>query len=188
MKKVSLFLGAVLLGFMVSSCGEPTHEKIYKEVDAMFTQKEAEIKAIDNADDLLAFVVAMNETPELEVLSKYANADDELVGLTAEEADQLFDRMLDRRGIYEAVQEEKCTELMEPLVAEYEKVVADLYEDYENDVPEPDTAMIDKWSELYDQIYKYAEIIPEALADRFLEADDLIDFMFGLGDYAEDEE
>ena len=77
---------------------------------------------------------------------------------------------------------------MEPLIADYEKVVADLYEDYENDVPEPDKAMIDQWSKLYDQVYQYADIIPDALADRFLEADDLIDFMFGLGDYAEDEE
>ena len=161
-------MGAVLLGFMVSSCGEPTQEKIYKEVDMMFTQKEAEVKAIDNADDLLAFVNAMNET--------------------AEEADKLFDRMLERRSVYEAVQEEKCTEILEPLIADYEKVVADLYEDYENDVPEPDKAMIDQWSKLYDQVYQYADIIPDALADRFLEADDLIDFMFGLGDYAEDEE
>lgn len=188
MRRVALLLGAVLIGFMVSSCGEPTQEKIYKEVDMMFTQKEAEVKAIDNADDLLAFVNAMNETPELEILRKYANDNDELEDLTAEEADKLFDRMLERRSVYEAVQEEKCTEILEPLIADYEKVVADLYEDYENDVPEPDEAMIDQWSKLYDQVYQYADIIPDALADRFLEADDLIDFMFGLGDYAEDEE
>lgn len=187
MKRVALFLGAVIFSVMLSSCGGNTKEKIYNEVNAFFAQKEAEIQAIDNADDLLAFVNAMDELPELEIVGKYADENNKIKGLNEEDANKLMDMMHERRAAYLAIEQAKCTEIMEPLITDYEGIVADLYEDYENDLAEADEEKLEKWEVIYDQIYDYADIIPDELADRFLEADEVIDFMFGLGDYSEEE-
>ena len=188
MKKLALFLGAVILSTMFCSCGGNTKEKIYQEVDTFFTQKEAEIQTIDNADDLLAFVNVMDELPELEIIAKYTDKDDKIKGLSEEDGDKLIDMMHERRATYLEAQTVKCTEVMEPLVADYEAIIADLYEDYENELEVADEEKMEKWESIYNQIYEYADIIPEDLANRFLEADDVFDFMFGLGDYADEAE
>ncbi len=188
MKKLSLVLGALVLGFLLTSCGTSTKDKIYKDTDEFFTQKEAEIQTIDNMDDLLAFVSAMNENPELDLVDKYTDEEGNIIGLTEQDSDELIDMMMERRDAYKVIEEAKCIELTEPLVEDYENIIASLYEDYEADLPEAEEQKMAEWENLYGMIDHYYDIIPDTLYKRFLDADDVFDFMFGLGDYAEEEE
>lgn len=188
MKKVTLILGALVMGFLLSSCGESTKDKIYKDVDAFFVQKEAEIQGIDNADALLDFVTEMDNYPELDLIDKYVDAEGNITGLTEEEGDVLSDMMIQRREVYTDIETAKCNEMMEPLIVEYENIIASLYEDFEAGLSEASEDKMAQWESIYTQIDHYTTIIPNELYDRFREADDTFDYMFGLGDYAEADE
>ena len=58
MKKLTIILAAMVMGFMMTSCGGSVKDSLMKDVDNYFTQAEQKLAAIDNVDDFIAFAVS----------------------------------------------------------------------------------------------------------------------------------
>ena len=55
MKKLTLAIAAVMVAFVMTSCGgDSPKEKIMKATDEFFTQAEKELQNITNGDDFMA--------------------------------------------------------------------------------------------------------------------------------------
>ena len=56
MKKLTLIIAAVVMGFAFAACSGPSKDAILNEVSAFFTKAQTDIQAINNAEDLVNFV------------------------------------------------------------------------------------------------------------------------------------
>ena len=61
MKKLTLIIAAVVMGFAFASCSGPSKDAILNEVSAFFTKAQTDIQAIDNADALVEFVKSFSD-------------------------------------------------------------------------------------------------------------------------------
>lgn len=149
--------------------------KVYKEIDDYFSQKEVEIRTIDSAEDLLKFVTAMKETTEINAkLRKYLSKDGSRIeGLNDAEHKELTDKILERKKAYFVVENAKCDEIMEPYVAQMEKVADSVVQAYKK------TGLLqngefEEYMEIMETIGKYANLLTDEMNDRFWKADKTI--------------
>ena len=124
MKKLAFIFGALLMGFVMVSCGDSTKDNMIKDVDAYFSQAEQELNAIDNTEDFLAFVEGMNDRSDLlEILDqKYGDK-------TVSDDDQkaLEDFIYSRATAYNQAESVKCSEFLVPAIDRLEVIVNKMY-------------------------------------------------------------
>ena len=149
--------------------------KVYKEIDDYFSQKEVEIRTINSAEDLLKFVTAMKETTEINAkLRKYLSKDGSRIeGLNDAEHKELTDKILERKKAYFVVENAKCDEIMETYVAQMEKVADSVVQAYKK------TGLLqngefEEYMEIMETIGKYANLLTDEMNDRFWKADKTI--------------
>ncbi len=127
MKKTSLILAAVILGFLMTACHANIDKKVKKSADTFFTQAEERVQAIDNIDDFMDFYHVFSEEKTAfaeEVFLPYIN------GETANIPEGVRDYIFDRATAYNKVESAKCTEILTPLVERYEALTQPFYERY----------------------------------------------------------
>lgn len=127
MKKLTVILAAVVMGFMLASCGGPSIvDQLNTEVDNFFAQAEQKLSAIDNGDDFLQFWEGMEEERE-----NFLNGLQEKFGeqeITDEQMEQFKDHMYERSSAYNKLEAEKAAEFLTPLVEQYETAVEAIVE------------------------------------------------------------
>ena len=133
MKKITLTIAVVIMGFVMTSCGtkvSPT-ETILKTAQEFFDQAKAKLSAIDNAEDFLAFIDNFNtERDEFSqnLFADYVDEEGNLKGFTEEEIGNLQPKLSDIATDYNKVEATKAAEFMAPIIERYENVVNALYE------------------------------------------------------------
>lgn len=133
MKKITLAIAVVIMGFVMTSCGTKVSpsETILKAAQEFFDQAKAKLSAIDNAEDFLAFIDNFNtERDEFSenLFADYVDDEGNLKGFTEEEIGNLQTKLSDIATDYNKVEAAKAAEFMEPLIANYENAVNALYD------------------------------------------------------------
>lgn len=187
MKKLTIILAAVVMGFM-TSCGGSVKDAIINDVENYFTEAEQKLAAIDNADEFIAFATSMNDRSDfLKVLDeKYGQ---KTISDEDDEAIQNF--IYDRATAYNQAEAKKCAEFLTPIMDRFVKAVDALYTPFtEGVVPEEEAfyAMYDEMDQAEDEVLKFAdcENIPDELIEQFSAAEDKRAEMFD--DFEEEEE
>ena len=180
MKKLTLIIAAVVMGFAFAACSGPSKDAILNEVSAFFTKAQTDIQAINNAEDLVNFVnsLADKKNEFLTSLSeKFEMKDDQFVGFSEEENAEIMNKISEMATEYNKVEYAKCGEIMTPYIEKYDGIVKALNEKFEagEELPEE---MVNQLKEAYDDIAKYADIVPEELANVFYADDEMVGKMF----------
>lgn len=184
MKKLTIILAAVVMGFMMTSCGGSVKDAIINDVENYFTEAEQKLAAIDNVDDFIAFATSMNDRSEfLNVLDeKYGQ---KTISDADEEAIQKF--MYDRATAYNQAEAKKCAELLAPIMDRFSAAVDALYNNETELDEETFWAMYNEMDQAEDEVLKFAdcENIPDELIDQFSAAEDKRAEMFDIDEEEE---
>lgn len=190
MKKLTLILAAMVMGFMMTSCGGSVKDSLMKDVDNYFAQAEQKLAAIDNVDDFIAFAVSMNDRSDFldELDKKYGDKT-----LSEKDNDEVMDYIYDRATAYNKAEALKCAEFLTPIMDRFVKAVDALYTPFVNgDVPEEEVfyAMYDEMDQAEDDVLKFAdcENIPDELIEQFSAAEDKRAEMFDDNEEENNEE
>lgn len=132
MKKLTLAIAAVVMGFVMAACNSTSpKETIMKATDEFFAQAEKDVQAINNGEAFMAHF-AQFEADKAEFLQKtlanYLDEEGNIKGFTKEEWTELQNYISDRATAYNKVEGAKAAEFMEPLIANYENAVNALYD------------------------------------------------------------
>ena len=185
MKKLTIILAAVVMGFVMTSCGGSAKDAVMKDVNDYFTQAEQKLAAIDNVDDFISYAVAMNDRSEfMDVLDKkYGDKT-----FTEAEEEEIQNYIYDRATAYNKAEAAKCAEFLTPAMKRFADAVDALY--YNDDELDEDTffAMYYEMDDAEDEVLKFAECenIPDDLIDIFTDAESKRAAMFD--DFEEVEE
>lgn len=166
MKKLVFVFGALILGFMISSCDNSAKVKagMIKDVDEYFTEAERVLNEFDNAEDFVAFAKAMNDRSDLlEHLSeKYGDND-----ITDKDWDEVESFMYDRATAYNQAEMAKCSEFLTPIIDRFEVLVNNMYPKFLAGETFDD-ATIDEYADVYTAIMDFGECenVDSKLVDR----------------------
>lgn len=180
MKKLAFVFGALLMGFMFTSCGNAPKAKdgMINDVDAYFTKAEQELAAIDNTEDFIAFAVSMNDRSDIlnELDEKYGDKK-----ITDEDWEVVEKFIYDRATAYNTAEGEKCTEFLAPAIDRYEAIVNKLYDQYEAGIAFAD-ADLDEYLDAAVVIDDFSECenVDPDLVDRLSPIFDKEDVIFDL--------
>ena len=133
MKKITLAIAAVVIGFVMASCGNSVSPKetIIKATEDFFAQAKTNLQVIDNAEDFLAFVdnfAQEKDTFIQNVFADYMDEEGNLKGFTEEEITDLQTQLGDMASAYNNEEALKAAEFITPLVENYENAVNALYD------------------------------------------------------------
>ena len=180
MKKLTLIIAAVVMGFMLSSCGGPSIvEQLNTEVDNFFAQAEEKVSAIDNSEDFLQFWETMEIDKE-----NFLNGLDEKFGgkeISDEEMEQFQNHMYERASAYNKVEAAKAAEFLTPLVEQYENAVNAIAEGVGEVDPETFHALTENFEQAEDALRPFAEydnVLPE-LRERLQAAEARLNEIIG---------
>lgn len=137
MKKITLAIAAVVIGFVMASCGNSVSPKetILKATEDFFTQAKTDLQTIDNAEDFLAFVNNFAQEKDVFIQNVFADYMDEegnLKGFTEEELTDLQTQLGDMATAFNKEEALKAAEFITPLVENYENAVNALYDAFGN--------------------------------------------------------
>ena len=180
MKKFTLIIAAVVMGFAFAACSGPSKDAILNEVSAFFTQAKTDIQAIDNADDLINFVNSFGDKKNEflnSLAEKFEMKDDQFIGFSEEENAEIMDKISEMATEYNEAEYAKCGEITTPYIEKYDGIVKALYEKFEAGEEFSDE-MVDQLRDAYNDIAKYADIVPEELANVFYADDEMVGKMF----------
>ena len=169
MRRFSFILAAVVMGFIMNSCGGSVKDSVMKDVENYFTQAEQKLAAIDNADDFIAFATSMNDRSEFmnQLDEQYRDKE-----ISAEDEEALQTFIYDRATAYNQAEAMKCGEFLAPIMERFVNAVEALYNNREELDEETFAAMFKEMDEAEDEVLKFAdcENIPEELINMFSDA------------------
>ena len=180
MKKFTFILAAVVMGFAFASCSGPSKDVILNEVSAFFTKAQTDIQNLDNADALLEFVKTFGDKKAefMNTLSeRFEVKDDQFVGFSQEENNEIMNKINEMATEYNKVEYAKCGEIMKPYIEKYSNIVKALYEKFQGG-EEITEEMTNELKGAYEDIAKYADIVPEELAEVFYADDAMVSEIF----------
>lgn len=132
MKKLTLAIFAVVMGFVMASCGGTSpKETIMKSTDDFFTQAEEELNTIGNAEDFMTFFNVFEEDKQdfiKTVFADYVDAEGNIKGISDADMEEIQTYMYDRATAYNKVEAAKAAEFLTPLIDNYEQAVNALYD------------------------------------------------------------
>ena len=169
MKKITLAIAVVIMGFVMASCGtkvSPT-ETILKTAQEFFDQAKAKLSAIDNTEDFLAFVNSFNTEREefsQNLFADYVDEEGNIKGFTEEEIGNLQTNLSNLATEYNKEEATKAAEFIAPIIERYENAVNALSEAIGN----VDEETLDKLAEEYESAESelalfedYDNVLPE---------------------------
>lgn len=132
MKKIASVIAAVMIAFVMTSCGgNSPKETIMKATDEFFTQAEGKVQAIENGEDFMAHFAQFEEDKAeflQKVLADYMDEEGNVKGFSEDEWNELQNYISDRATAYNKVEGAKAAGFMEPLIANYENAVNALFD------------------------------------------------------------
>ena len=166
MRKLAFLFGALILGFMITSCDNSAKIKagMINDVDKYFADAEKKLADIDNATDFVAFAEVMNDRSDLLDLLQEKYGDEDINDKDWEEIENFI---YDRATAYNQAEGQRCTEFLTPVIEWYETIVNKLYGQYQAGVTFADEDLdefLDAYSALSD--FEVCENVDPALVER----------------------
>ena len=178
MKKLTLAITAVIVGFVMASCGNSTSPKetVMKATDEFFTQAEQELnETVVDAQGFMDFFNVMNlDKSEFlqNVMAPYMDEEGNVKGFTEEEWEELQNYIYDRATAYNKVEGAKCAEFLTPAIEKYEQAVEALWTKYQAQEQLDEeilNAMNAELEEAQNDVFMFADYdnIPTELQQRY---------------------
>ena len=131
MKKVTLAIAAIVVGFVMASCdGTSPKEKIMKSVDEFFVQAEQNVQNVASGEEFMNYFsdFEIQKSKLIENLfDPYTDKDGYITGISDSDMEEIQSYIYDRATAYNKVEGAKCAEFLEPVIANYEAAVEALY-------------------------------------------------------------
>lgn len=166
MRRLSLILAAVVMGFIMTSCGSSVKDSIMKDVDNYFTEAERKLAAIDNAEDFITFAISMNDRSEISnaLEERYEGKE-----ISEEDQEAIETYIYDRASAYNQAEGLKCGKFLTPRMERFVNAVEALYNNRDELDEETFTAMFKEMDEAENEVLKFAkcENIPGELINMF---------------------
>jgi len=169
MKKITLAITVVIMGFVMTSCGtkvSPT-ETILKAAQEFFDQAKAKLSAINNAEDFLAFVKNFNAEKEefsQNLFADYMDEEGNVKGFTEEEIVNLQTKLSDIATEYNKEEANKAAEFIAPIIGRYENAVNALSEAIGNTDEETFDKLVEEYESAESELAlfeDYDNVLPE---------------------------
>lgn len=173
MKKLAFAFGALIMGFMLTSCGDNVKESIMKDVDAYFTGAEQVLATIDNAEDFVTFAEAMNDRDDL---IEQLQADYGEKHISDEDWEVIENYMGERATAYNNAEADKCAEFLSPAIDRFEAILNEMYPQYEAGTPF-DEETLDEFLDAYFGVTAFSEC-----ENIYTELSDRLDPLFEMED------
>lgn len=185
MKKIALLFGALIMGFMITSCGNKKAETL-NLFNTFFDEEVSLLNKVEDADGWMAYYEAASErfNDFFDMLNKEIPLDenDNIVGLSKTESDEVMNAYDNRMDDYLAKREAKGSALYEPFISDLESSfndVLNMLNQYENVEAIPDeqfNPVYDKLVEKFDLADQYVMLSDDSQYDRYLA---IYDQLFG---------
>ena len=187
MKKLTLAVFAVVIGFVMTSCGNDSpKEAIMAATDKFFTQAEEELNTIDNGEDFMTFFnVFENEKEDFveKIFADYVDEEGNIKGISESDMEEIKSFMYDRASAYNKVESAKVAEILDPFVTNYEnainalcdaagKVDEEAYEKLASEIEsaENDLALFDDYDNVPMEIQQRVQAAEAKIQELFLKA------------------
>lgn len=172
MKKLTFAIAAVVMGFVMAACSTTSpKETILKAADEFFTKAEADVNAIQTAEDFMNYFNLFENDKE-EFMNKtfepYLDAEGNVKGITKEVYEEILKGLYDRATAYNKVEGAKAAEFIEPAIAQYEKAIDALCESFNKVDAETNDALTENFEKAEKALGIFAEYdnVPVALQER----------------------
>ena len=131
MKKLAIMFGALVMGFIITSCGNSVKDALIADIDAYFDQALENLEAIDNAEDFLDYAEKMSDGHDIEnyLLEKW----DENLKISDADYDAVIEHVKDKSTDYFLAEKEKALQLLDPAMDRFNAVIDRMYSMYKND-------------------------------------------------------
>ena len=189
MKKVTLLLGAIVLGFMLTSC-ENKKETALNLFNTFFDEELAQLNKVEDADGWMAYYDAASERFDnfFNMLNEKLPLDenDNIIGLSQTDSDEAMKVYDDRMDDYLAQRDTKGAALYEPFINDVEdsfNEIVGLFDQYDDPDAIPDEVfdpLYDKFMEKFDLADQYVLLSDDDQFDRYMALYDML--------YGDDEE
>lgn len=183
MKKVTLLLGALVLGFVLTSC-ENKKANAINLFNTFFDEEISLLNKVEDADGWMAYYDAASERFDgfFDMLNKEIPLDenDNIVGLSQADSDEAMNVYDTRMDDYLAQRDAKGAALYEPFLTELEGSfdemlgLLDQYEDVNAIPDEVFDPLYEKFVEKFDKADQYVLLSNEEQYDRYLFIADLL--------------
>lgn len=189
MKKVTLLLGAIVLGFVLTSC-ENKKQTAVNLFNTFFDEELAQLNKVEDADGWMAYYDAASERFDnfFSMLNEKLPLDenDNIIGLKQADSDEALKVYDDRMDDYLAKRDAKGSSLYEPFISDlegsFDNIIA-LFDQYEKVEDVPDEAfdpLYEAFMEKFDVADQYVLLSDDEQYDRYMALYDMV--------YGEEEE
>ena len=114
-------LGALVMGFMIVSCGNSVKDTMIADIDAYFDQALENLAAIDNAEDFLDYAAKMSDGSDIEqYLLKTWDKD---IKISDKDYNEVIDYVKERSTEYFLAEKNKCLELVGPAIDRFNTLI-----------------------------------------------------------------
>ena len=185
MKKVTLLLGAIVLGFVLTSC-ENKKDVAVNLFNTFFDEELTQLNKVEDADGWMAYYDAASERFDgfFNKLNEQVplNDDGDIIGMSKTDSDATLKVYDDRMDDYLTQRDAKGAALYEPFISELEgsfEDILNLFDQYESVEAVPDEAfdpLYDKFVEKFDLADQYVLLSNDEQYDRYLA---LYDMLYG---------
>lgn len=192
MKKVTLLLGAIILGFMLTSC-ENKKETALNIFNTFFDEELTELNKVEDSDGWLAYYDAASERFDnfFNMLNEKLPLDenDNIIGMSQADSDEALKVYDDRMDDYLAKRDAKGSALYEPYIDDLENSFMDimnLLDQYQSASDVPDEVfdpLYDKFMEKFDLADQYVMLSDDDQYDRYMA---LVDMFYGDDEESEE--
>lgn len=185
MKKFTLAIVAIVLGFTMISCGnsEAILETIKTNTDQFFTSGEQRLQNITSAEEFLDFFAKFNEERDVfaeDLFADYIDEEGNIKGFSEEDYNNMLEYISNRATAYNEKEGAKCAEFLTPRLDKLEQSLNDLIENVENYSDEQIQDLVVEVFDAYDDVTMFEDYdnVPVALQERFLDLDDTMQALF----------
>lgn len=121
--------GALIMGFMIVSCGNSVKDTMIADIDVYFNQALENLAAIDNAEDFFDYAAKMSDGSDIEkyLLEKW----DEDIKISDKDYNEVIDYVKERSTEYFLAEKNKCLELVYPAIDRFNAVINNMYTMYQ---------------------------------------------------------
>ena len=176
MKKLTLMFGALVMGFMITSCGNSVKDALIADIDAYFDQATAKLEAIDNAEDFLAYAEKMSDGSDIgtylmERWDKDMTWED--IKLSEKDRNDILVLVNEKMTAYSLAEKEKALQLLGPAIDRFNAIIDLMYSMYQNN-QRFDNQVMDDFLDVFNYINMFIDYdnVNDELEERLGDATD----------------
>jgi len=171
MKRTAVLLGALIIGFMITSCGNSVKDKMIADIDVYFNQVIENLAAIDNAEDFLDFAAKMSDGSDLE--NYLTERWDEDTKFSENDSNAILEHVKKKSTEYFLTEKNKCLEFVDPAIDEFNAIIDKMYPMYQAN-QRFDTETMEEFLDVFNYLNMFMDYdnILDVLEERLGDATD----------------